>query len=124
MRTLTGLDVRDQPSALAGARQLQARGAGHVIVSTGNGTLPVMGDAERWYPNLPVDRVDTTGAGDAFAGALAVGLVEGQSLPAAVAFAHAAAAVATTRVGAMPSLPRRDAVQRLIDQQPDFAVRV
>lgn len=75
---------------------------------------------ERWYPNLPVNTVDTTGAGDAFAGALAGALIEGQPLPEAVAVAHAAAALATTEVGALPSLPSRDAVQRLLGRGAEF----
>lgn len=56
---------------------------------------------------FPVEAVDTTAAGDAFAGALAVALGEGQPLAEAVRFGNAAGALAATRVGAQPGLPTR-----------------
>lgn len=61
-----------------------------------------------------VDTIDTTGAGDCFCGALAVGLAEGFDLSDAVRFANAAAALSTTRTGAAKSMPRREAVQELL----------
>lgn len=61
-----------------------------------------------------VQAVDTTGAGDAFVGALVTALVERQPPEAALRFACAAGALATTKAGAQPSLPLRDAVERLL----------
>jgi ribokinase len=58
--------------------------------------------------------VDTTAAGDAFAGALAVALAEGQALPAAARLAGAAAAISATRSGAQPSLPARAEVEAFL----------
>ncbi|MFL6143888.1 MAG: ribokinase [Labedaea sp.] len=52
-----------------------------------------------------VNAVDTTGAGDAFTGALAVGLAAGSDLRAAVELAVRVAAVSVTRRGAQPSYP-------------------
>lgn len=60
-----------------------------------------------------VEVVDTTGAGDCFVAALVVALLEGRSHEAALRFACAAGALATTRAGAQPSLPRRAAVDYL-----------
>jgi ribokinase len=60
---------------------------------------------------IPVTPVDSTGAGDAFCGALAARLASGDELRAAVRFAAAAGALATTLRGAVPSLPRRTAVE-------------
>lgn len=54
-----------------------------------------------------VTALDSTGAGDAFVGALTVALLEGQPPAAALAFACAAGALAATKPGAQPSLPRR-----------------
>lgn len=57
---------------------------------------------------------DTTGAGDTFCGALVVALAEGQSEVKALRFAAAAGALAVTRAGAQPSLPRRGDVEALL----------
>lgn len=62
----------------------------------------------------PVRVVDTTGAGDAFVGALVVALLEKQPPERALRFACAAGALAATKAGAQPSLPMRDAVDRLL----------
>jgi ribokinase len=56
-------------------------------------------------PAYPVEAVDTTAAGDAFNGGLAVALVHEQNLEAAVRYASAVAAISVTRLGAQPSLP-------------------
>jgi ribokinase len=61
-----------------------------------------------------VTPIDTTGAGDAFVGALVVALMEGQSRLEALAFACAAGAAATQKAGAQPSLPIRADVLALI----------
>ncbi len=65
-------------------------------------------------PGYSVEVADTTGAGDAFNGALAVALAEGKTLPESVAFANAAAALCVTRPGAASSMPRRDEVEALL----------
>ena len=82
-------------------------GASGVEVSTaGDGASPV---ATR-HPAIEVDAVDTTGAGDAFCGALAARLAAGDTLGDAVAWAIRAGGLATTRHGAVPSLPSREAI--------------
>ena len=78
------------------------------------------------FPQLPSHRVvviDTTGAGDACAAAIAVGLAEGRSFVEACAFGHAAAALATTRLGAVASLPPREAVDALLNREGDVRAR-
>ncbi|HYK95383.1 MAG TPA: PfkB family carbohydrate kinase, partial [Candidatus Dormibacteraeota bacterium] len=64
-------------------------------------------------PALKVDSIDTTGAGDAFCGALAAALAEGRELEEAVSRAIAAGGLATLKVGAregLPSVAELDAV--------------
>lgn len=56
---------------------------------------------------------DTTGAGDTFAGALAVALVEGRQMPEALAWASAAAALSVQAAGASSSMPARSAIDAL-----------
>ncbi len=62
--------------------------------------------------------VDTTGAGDAFNGGLAVALGEGKSLQEAIRFANAVAALSVTRAGTAPAMPRREEVEALLKQHP------
>ena len=62
-----------------------------------------------------VRAVDTTAAGDAFAGALAVALSGGEKLAQAVRFAAAAGALAVTKAGAQPSLPSRAEIAALLE---------
>ena len=105
---LSGLAVTDHASATEAARTLRARGVGTVIVTLGDdGALSVGRDAVAHVPALRVTAVDTTAAGDAFNGALAVALAERRSPADAVRFATTAAALACTRRGAQPSLPTR-----------------
>jgi len=68
------------------------------------------GDMVR-VPALSVTPVDTTGAGDTFAGVLAALLDEGASLPDAMAGAAIAGSLATTRPGAQPSFPHRAEIE-------------
>ena len=86
----------------------------HGIVATtrGAGIATLQRDGEIIAEATPptVAAVDTTGAGDTFTAALVVALVEGQDVDAALEFACAAGAAATTRMGAQPSLPFRDSL--------------
>jgi ribokinase len=86
-----------------------------VIVTLGErGALVCAAAGSERVPAPTVAAVDTTAAGDAFNAALAVALTEGRELGAVVRFANATAALACTRRGAQPSLPRRGEVDRLI----------
>jgi ribokinase len=99
----------------AAADGLRARGARCVIVTLGErGALVCAAAGSERVPAPTVAAVDTTAAGDSFNAALAVALTEGRELGAAVRFANATAALACTRRGAQPSLPRRDEVDRLL----------
>jgi ribokinase len=116
---LTGIAVRDLRSAAAAGHALRRRGVGTVIVTLGAaGALACTGegDGERVMraPAHPVTVVDTTAAGDAFNGALAVALGGTSRLEDALRFANAAGALACTRRGAQPSLPTRAEVDGLL----------
>lgn len=63
---------------------------------------------------LKVNSIDTTAAGDAFTGALAVALSQKKSIEEAIEFANIVGAVATTKLGAQPSLPRLHEVKQLL----------
>ena len=68
-----------------------------------------------------VKSIDATGAGDAFVGALAVGLANGLPVQAAMRFANAAGAAATTLLGAQTALPRLDDLRRLFGLDLSFS---
>jgi ribokinase len=113
-RALTGVDVADPDGARRAAEVLLARGCGAAVIKRGErGAYVAAGGLRESVPAVPVQAVDTTAAGDAFAGALAVALAEGRDLLAAVRFATVAAAVSVTRLGAQPSMPRRTEVEAL-----------
>ncbi|MBU6464065.1 MAG: sugar kinase [Bradyrhizobium sp.] len=65
-------------------------------------------------PAFPVHTVDTLGAGDVFHGAFALGITEGQDLPATLRFASAAAALKCTRFGGAFAAPQRAEVEELL----------
>ena len=70
-------------------------------------------------PAFKVEPVDTTAAGDTFCGALAAALCSGSPLPQALRRASAAAALATTRVGAQSSIPAAAEVDALLRSHAD-----
>jgi len=105
------------------ARDLAALGVRSVVVTLGAGGVVGVGggagdeDAEGggdgaggavWsLPARQVDALDTTGAGDAFVGALAAGIADGLPVRQAAALATRVAAASVTRLGAQPSYPWR-----------------
>jgi ribokinase len=112
---LSGIAAPDAAGAARAATALRARGVGTVIVTRGSAGALALTAAGRLDVAPPaVTVVDTTAAGDAFNGALALALAERRPLPAALVFANAAAALACTRRGAQPSLPARAEVDELV----------
>lgn len=71
-------------------------------------------------PSLPVVPVDTTGAGDTFAGVLAALLDQGETLATAMQYAAAAGSLSCTIAGAQPSFPRRGAIDDALAGNPSF----
>jgi ribokinase len=92
------------------------RSAVSLVVTLGErGALVVpRGEDETWVAAPRVDAVDTTGAGDAFVGAFAVGLASGRSAVAAVRLGCAAAADSVTRRGTQASYADRAAAVTLL----------
>jgi ribokinase len=112
-QTMTGLSVKDLPSAQAAARQLVGYGVPEVILTLGErGALLMTVDGAIHVPARKVRAIDTTAAGDAFIGALAVAGVKGFLLEDAVRYATCAGTLAVTKLGAQTSLPTDEEVQR------------
>jgi ribokinase len=106
-------EPRSVDASLEAARRIEGPGA--VVVTLGaEGALVVVGGSWEHVPAPAVTPVDTTGAGDAFCGALAEALARGVSLTDAVERAVTAGALATTRLGAQSALPTRAELDRLM----------
>lgn len=97
------------------AEELLRRGVGCIIVTLGReGVFVVTPETQYHVAGRCMKAVDTTAAGDAFSGALAVGLGEGLEFRAAVRCAVAASALSVTKLGAQSSLPLRADVEALL----------
>ena len=112
---LSGIEVTNEGTAGTAARELLKCGVKAVILTMGaKGFLLAAGESTEFVPAVKVDAVDTTAAGDAFTGALAVGVAQGQDLRDAAFFANHAAALSVTKMGAQSSMPTRHEVERFI----------
>jgi ribokinase len=98
------------------ARTLQASGAANVIIKMGKQGAFVAGadGLQRMVPSFKVRVVDSTAAGDAFNGGLAVALMRGLGFEEAVRFAGAVGALSVTRAGAQPAMPTAGEVTKFI----------
>lgn len=114
---LTGQQVNAVEDARAAATVLHQQGIPKVAITLGaQGAILVTGgengEAQCIYQPAPaVQAVDTTAAGDCFAGALTVALAEGQTPEDALRFAIYASALKVTKFGAQPGLPTREEVE-------------
>lgn len=97
------------------ADAVRRRGPEACVITLGAGGAVVRGTTDGWHqPPFPARVIDTTGAGDAFVGALAASLAGGATLAAAVRDGCAAGALATEKLGAQSAMPTRADVDRLI----------
>jgi ribokinase len=113
---LTGKRVTTLDDAAAAAEALLDRGARNAVITLGaQGALVKnarMAQHVAAFDAGPV--IETTGAGDAFNGGLAVALAEGLDVIAATQFACAAAGISVTRHGTAMAMPRREEVDALL----------
>ncbi|MEE8391968.1 MAG: ribokinase [Anaerolineae bacterium] len=115
---LTGLPVGSQAEAEAAATALRELGVGTVILTLGErGALLAREKGAEHFPAFDVTPVDTTAAGDAFVGGFAVALAEGRTLAEAVRWGNGAGGLATTKLGAQPSLPTRQDLEALLSTE-------
>jgi ribokinase len=116
-RALTGIQVDDVEDACRAAHQMAAWGVQVVIVTLGaQGAYVVSSGLEAHVPARKVKVIDTTAAGDAFIGGLAVALGNRYDLLEAVRYATCAGTLATTVLGAQTSLPSAAQVRAFYDQ--------
>lgn len=109
---LTGIRLENEQALHLVATRLHEAGVANVIITLGaKGAFVSGGKMAQLVDGWEVKAVDTTAAGDAFNGALAVGQGRGLDLVGAVRYANAAAALAVQKLGAQPSLPTAEEVE-------------
>jgi ribokinase len=112
---LSGIKVTDRASARKAAQALMKQGPRAVALQAGDGgDLFVWPGGEEYLPHFKVNSVDATGAGDAFAAALCVGLAEGKPFAEAGRMASATAALKTLKLGAQAGLPTRRKLEQFL----------
>jgi ribokinase len=111
---LLGREVEGVKGALAAAPELLSSGPRSAVITIGeDGAVLADGESVENLPAPEVEVVDTTGAGDAFVGALATRIARGASLRDAVAYAVRAGAAAVTMEGAQSALPTPEVIEAL-----------
>ncbi|MCW2902941.1 MAG: ribokinase [Streptosporangiaceae bacterium] len=109
-----GPDHRERADRRQRAKALVALGARSVVITLGPaGAVVAQGPDVIAVPSPPVEVVDTTGAGDAFTGALCWRLAVGDDLVSAARFAVRVGAAAVRRPGAQSSFPTRAELREL-----------
>jgi len=117
LKILLGIAPDEPGDVVELARAIQKRGVKSVVVTRGgDGALVVQPNGQvTQVSGIEVDVVDTTGAGDAFNAALGTALGEGRNLVEAVQFAVVAGGLCCTKLGVIPALPFREAVENRFD---------
>ena len=117
---LTGIEVEGKDGMERAASALLSKGLQSVLITLGaRGVYVATEDLRRAVPGFAVRAVDTTAAGDVFNGALAVALAEDRPWLEAVRFASGAAALSTTRLGAQPSAPLREEIEKFLQARDE-----
>jgi len=121
--TLSGMDVDNPEGARTAATRLHEQGIPIAVITLGaQGAVLAMDDGSGktltiYQPAPRVKVVDTTAAGDCFAGAFTVALTDGQSAADALKFAVYASALKVTKFGAQSGLPALAEVEAFLAQQ-------
>ena len=120
-QSLTGIKWRSDQDIRRMAEKLLKMGVKNVVITLGpRGFFFKNRREEFWMKAFNVKVLDTTAAGDAFLGAFATGLAENKPIREALRWANAAGALATTKLGAQPSLPsQRELLSFLKNHTPN-----
>ncbi|PKG39744.1 ribokinase [Psychromonas sp. Urea-02u-13] len=114
---LTGIIVCDDSSAQQAADILHKKGIKQVLITLGKeGVWLSENNHGQRISGFSVKALDTTAAGDTFNGAFLTGLLKGKPLQDAIMFAHAAAAITVTAMGAQTSIPYQHQVEQFLTE--------
>ncbi|MBN1623179.1 MAG: ribokinase [Clostridia bacterium] len=112
---LTGIKTDSEENIKAAAENLFKKGVRNVIITLGKQGVYIKNSIMNGkVPAYNVKTVDTTGAGDAFNGCFAAGLLEGMTIDEAADFANAGAALSVTKPGTAPSMPYRKEIDKFL----------
>jgi ribokinase len=112
---LTGLKMKGKQDLHRISNRLLNLGVKNIVITLGpNGLFFKNKSEEIWMKAFKVKAVDTTAAGDAFMGAMACSLSQGKPIQEVLRIANAAGGLATTKLGAQPSLPLKKDLKRFL----------
>ena len=112
---LTGIKVDSEEKASKAADVLMDRGVEFILLTMGpRGVYIATAEFKELISGFKVKAVDATAAGDVFNGALAVAIAENKPIREAVSFANAGAALSVTKLGAQPSAPNKEEINKLL----------
>lgn len=115
LELLSGISVKDIKTTEEAAKSLLKKGVKNIIVTLGaKGAFYVSNDYAELFPAYKVNAVDSTAAGDAFNGAFAFALSNGESISDAINFANKVASISVTRMGAQSSMPDKDELKQFV----------
>lgn len=113
LENLTGLPATSRENIQRGVEKLLEKGLENVVVTLGDkGAMLGNSQGFQFFPAYQAKSVDTTGAGDAFLGALGIFLAEGKPLEKAIDLACAYAALSTEKRGTQKSFVRREEFEK------------
>lgn len=111
---LTGVYPDSEEECLRAGHLLLDQGVRHVVITLGSrGSYWVSSGGGKAFPAPGVEAIDTTAAGDAFSGAMAMFLAEGRELSNAIPLANCVGALSATKLGAQESMPTLGELRRL-----------
>ncbi|MBD5394336.1 MAG: ribokinase [Lachnospiraceae bacterium] len=112
---LSGIKVTDEESARKAAGCFLDKGVNNVIIKLGGqGVYATDGTQEIMIPAIEISVVDTTAAGDTFAGAFCTRIEKGDDFFTAVRYANYASGLSVTRKGAQKSMPSAEEIEKFI----------
>jgi ribokinase len=114
---MTGIKWKGNQDIRKMAETLLNQGVKNVVITLGSRGLFCRNRSEEiWMNAFNVKVIDTTAAGDAFLGGLALGFSESKPIREVLEFANGAGAIATTKLGAQPSLPFRKDLDKFLSR--------
>ena len=110
-----GFAVETEADLINAGKFFLKKGVKNVIFTLGNkGAFLYNKNTQKLFPSFKVNAIDTTGAGDAFNGGLAVALAEKRPIEEAIIFANAVGALKVTKMGTAPGMPTRKEIDEFL----------